>query len=601
MAKRLVLNKKGKEEGKRDKQEGKKNITDKNMVGGNEKAPQAKAQEASSSNVTRRGAAHNTENNLSSREMIARLEEFCKTIVKQHGNPWYKNKKPSEYINKHRNNYDIKRFSMQQRALIDFLHKKFFSYGKPCFLRQTLISEKMGVSNEVINRQITWFENKGLLIRISRVTPNKNIQTFLLPSTPEVSNYFVKSTLKLHHSKKALKNQQNENQYVNPFNYYKIKREGIECLNTHSYTQNYMDIFYTVFGYIIKDIKKIMIQPIIIPTIKKVKPMLPKKKSVEKTKTTTTKIISTKKPERIILKRAGSFGLKGEYKFKPEELVKGWDEGNKNFSPMLTKVKDMLFYLDQQNKIIDYELTNKIIGVQDKIKKKFDLKELESIKINDSKKYHQFAVVVNYLYHKHFNQKEYPYEIVIKRFASALKNSSKFSFMYKWNLITFFTDPKERGYLKHYLLSDEANYVINEFMGNRKDEKRLDAQIRWKNIYINTCFNDKEEGKRYYLAASRKLMDFLEMKIREIEKNNLDLCGMRLVYKTGGVDEEGERFIENNPPILKAYLEYLQTGMSFVKVDDICCSINWDNFVMDEMRYNQDKQSFWKKKYKDKN
>jgi hypothetical protein len=104
----------------------------------------------------------------------------CQDLLKLKNYPWAKNENPIAFYMKRGN---IK-LGKNQRILINFLHKSYFSRGKPCFLKRINIIKQaklQGLDKSNLTKTIIALVNHGILLKITGES-NKQKTVFILPN-----------------------------------------------------------------------------------------------------------------------------------------------------------------------------------------------------------------------------------------------------------------------------------------------------------------------------------------------------------------------------------------------------------------------------------
>jgi hypothetical protein len=104
---------------------------------------------------------------------------YCGEILNIEGSPWGKNSDPIKYFVINGNS----KLSLNQRIIIRFLHKEYFSRGKPCYLKRGNIIKQSGISENKQNltRTIKKLVDRGILLKITGES-NKQKTVFILPN-----------------------------------------------------------------------------------------------------------------------------------------------------------------------------------------------------------------------------------------------------------------------------------------------------------------------------------------------------------------------------------------------------------------------------------
>lgn len=130
--------------------------------------------------------------NLISFETIRNIcVKHCEDIISEPHSPWGKHGNPIVYFIQ--NGYN--RLGLNQRTIIKFLHKEYFSRGKPCYLKRGNIIKQTGINKdkENLTRTIRQLINYGILSKITYETKRRKM-VFLLPNlfSYEETNNLVK-------------------------------------------------------------------------------------------------------------------------------------------------------------------------------------------------------------------------------------------------------------------------------------------------------------------------------------------------------------------------------------------------------------------------
>lgn len=106
--------------------------------------------------------------------------DYCKKILKIEDSPWGTKSNPVRYFVKNGNT----KLSLNQRKIIHFLHREYFSRGKACWLkRRNIIKQadfvKMHKSN--LTRTINKLVDRGILLKITGESKKQKV-VFIMPN-----------------------------------------------------------------------------------------------------------------------------------------------------------------------------------------------------------------------------------------------------------------------------------------------------------------------------------------------------------------------------------------------------------------------------------
>lgn len=106
--------------------------------------------------------------------------DHCKKILNIEDSPWGRKANPVEYFIKTGNT----KLSSNQKKIINFLHKEYFSRGKACWLKRRNIIKQAKLNNMNkgdLTRTISRLIKRGILLKIIGTSKNQKVP-FILPN-----------------------------------------------------------------------------------------------------------------------------------------------------------------------------------------------------------------------------------------------------------------------------------------------------------------------------------------------------------------------------------------------------------------------------------
>jgi len=274
-----------------------------------------------------------------------------------------------------------------------------------------------------------------------------------------------------------------------------------------------------------------------------------------------------------------------KYNIDLNDLFKSIQEENINFIDADIKLRTMLLTLFCESIDFDFVISDSLINYfNSKENKKFTKTKVNKNKA--TKKY--LKCVILFTYYKNYICKDISkLKIAIDRLDKHGLESQKFKFLKKWDILDFFLDAKDSGYISGFL--EEDHWVFKNSLFNRKS-KYEPAQAKWKSIFISS-YENKDRGELDYKKHKSKLVLFLDWLIDCLMHDQRSLCGFKL---TVPVKRNGSTISEM--PVLQEYLLYIrQTLGRGLLVKDIVEIVNWHNFVNHRMRGEYGYEKFWKR------
>ena len=106
--------------------------------------------------------------------------DYCKKILNTEDSPWGRKSDPIKYFIKHGNT----KLSLNQKKIINLLHKEYFSRGKACWLKRRNIIKQAKLSDtdvDNVTRTIKSLVNRGILLKVTGESKKQKVP-FILPN-----------------------------------------------------------------------------------------------------------------------------------------------------------------------------------------------------------------------------------------------------------------------------------------------------------------------------------------------------------------------------------------------------------------------------------
>lgn len=550
------------------------------------------------------------------REFFTTCSSMCLSIKRYPDSPWTYNKDPIPFWYQH----GQRKIGKIQRAIIKFLHEKYFQFGKPVYLKTSNIAKAIGTDRTRIAHSITALVKRGILIRIG-FTYRKCNRSLLLPSLPDIKTLLQK--------------------WLTPSFFAKLENVtgGCDILfqNLPKKLKKQSSLIYTQIQYIyetMKDNLTVIIHKFMKnsnvrllrsgvcaanaesgnpESIKKEKPML------------------ESKPTRFVLHNQSTPPLpQPQSAFLIDLKTKGFENLNVYQKNLLIETIDFHYGIESRN-LFPYNLKyrykeaqytdNKyrvVRLIEDKIFKMLLDLYCDGIKINwhltdrvcthwnesiteelnkhitriktrpVTKNYRLLGIVLTHLIN-------YSLERDMNRLLTAIDRLMDYSWYIpkifknkKANILHFFIDPWEdrNDYLDGFFEKDPMKF--QSFIYYYKPTYK-EAFDKFKSMFIETIYNDNpnkgnEIFSRWHNYLSR-WFDEMSSQILNSRGTKRDLCDLRWIAPNKK---------HNLNAIVQEYLIWLTTINFRPHPKDVGNVLNWQNFVMNRMRSEYGFTNFWK-------
>ena len=525
-------------------------------------------------------------------DFILKCSYFCHLFNKSSFSIWTKNHDPLCELKKQ----NVKNLSIKQTQAIYFLHS-FFKKEKPVFFRLEKLAQKLDLSQSNVSRFLSSLENKNIISKINWKTGNKGhgYKVMLLPSSPNIVQKYIKEGTKNseinEHKHDFLKN------FMFVCNSPKLLKKNQSFLQVYYKLFIYTNISFNYFAS--QKNKRLMhdkivqeLKPSFCP-LKEEKPMRYnlKRKTIDSIKKQSIKDKFAKKysqipciPKRIkniievhktkpikertlnnIEIRALNQQISLKYNIDLKTLFPSADKISLNYEKVENKVRLMMFELLINNIDLDFTNSDILIDAFNNIKNK----RFSKTQINiQNKTYLKTVIALTY----QMSIENYSVDsllLAIKRLNESECIHKKLLQISKINFLLFVSDIDDKSILEAYTKEDTIEFKNKIYARKSKYEESFK---KFKYIFIDAYYK-KETGERNFKRSSSALSSFLDNLIDKIKYRNLNLCGYKLTVSKN-----------NNLPLLKEYLMYIQDTQGKLLTIDIVDNLNWINFVNHKMR-----------------
>ena len=573
---------------------------------------------------------------------------YCTTIIEQPDSPWQNHANLMGYW------YSKKqtKISKLQKNLLHYLHRWYFSKGKPAYLKSTNLAKKFKSSRRNTIRAITRLVERGILIRIEYWSNKyQRFRSVLLPNLHKtIKEKLIFQLNKRTHPLKVTDTGGSVRYIFNILKSLHIQKCSIyiNILYTNYLSNNYLS-------------QKLTIVNLAAPAQKQEQhnhadtdfvPINPLLSNMKGTTNMQTKLKS--KPKRITLKVQNEIMCPSSIEETINILKK------KDFNPKCipqVALSDLLYYIE--NKIFkNYGDNNPEIQAPDlnsffrirmfeqsKFVEQYDTKLFKMILklFIDNKDFHNsdmtlfskkiigywsacarnnknkntkftnhnpnlktktgFKIYIGILYHLYYTcdygKTSFPLSAYEDKFKVAIKRF--FNYAYVLNL------PKKVSFDIALVDHNDSNRFLNcitmlddEFYNFTNSSKKV-YQIKpeskksldnFKQIFVDSFYSTKlSEGNKRFEQFKPKFSRFLEILITRIEKYNNNGKHVELC----GLKLTAET--EQDAPVLYYYMEWLRTNLFSeitLRFDEMFSLENWNKFIKNFMRNERGYSDYWK-------
>lgn len=560
----------------------------------------------------------------SEKKFIQDCNLFVKEIIRLDNNPWISSDLIS-WINKRdpRN-----RLSPIQENIIQFLQKRYFSKGDPCFTRQSYMASELGVHRPQISKALSDLVKKDIIIKVNWIFKGRRTNCMILPLIPSIAYMFKKENLV--REKVEFRNEFQRcystcnDLFCNYTDLLKKQRSFYKYTNilhiNNLLISNSITVEYIRLNYLSS------LQNVPIPA--------------HANKRTLNINIKKERKESKMYKR---FGLKSKTALKESPTFLDFAEKlsviDYNFDnldiqtqnnligfmdynfPLEVSFRSLFGYSQNSTRVpkaaIDniktirqmyLMLTFKGFSIQWNYIQTLALKwnslcpkttSLRTIKINEkSKTYLYAAIALSYRLFFDCGAIRNRIDNAFDRLENNIKLKRRVYPLTSYipgkvGFDTFFSNFSNNAYLDAYLKND-LEYDRWRFKRKVKHPEALPA---FKEVYINTFYNRHPEvGENKFYRYESIVSNFLDNKIADIKKHKCNTCELSLI-----------RELDGNPPILQFYMHFLfdlkYDRKSKLDLFDICNYHDdklWNDFIY-YMRNTEGYWDFWKSSFEKKN
>jgi len=270
-----------------------------------------------------------------------------------------------------------------------------------------------------------------------------------------------------------------------------------------------------------------------------------------------------------------------EYDIDMQMHFKYADRYGTEYAEKEKKLRRFLIELAEADIPLNYKLSNIFLKQYNAV----DHPKFTKTRIDkESKTYINTVITITHYLHFKCNGNIKMLLTAIKRLNSDGTYSKALKYLQKWSALDFLLDYKNNGYMDTFLCGDDKDFSGTVY---HKKAKYPDAQMKWKNIFIN-AYHNNDRGEEDYKRYRNGLVTFLDNLIDTVIQEQRAMLGFKLTVAS---KRDGETF-----PILQEYLGYLMDNYGRgLLVKDIIEGVNWNNFINHRMRGEYGYTDFWYK------